>query len=91
METLPKKILRIKDFTYILPDDFSGSFDDAVSEFLKYSRNKNKHDTLSGEMNNYSSVNVLLSSDNEAKACGAYGIFELDESSGDYKLMETAN
>jgi len=84
---LPKKILRIKDFTYILPDNFNGSFEDALQNFQEYNKQMKKPSELTNENNDYSATAALLSVNNESKACGAYGIFELDHDTGKYKLV----
>lgn len=88
MIQLPKKILRIKELTYILPDDFDGTFDDAINFFLEY-RDANKSDAkFIDPIEKFSTIEVLLLSriKNDVKACGQYGIFELVD--GSYKIVE---
>lgn len=88
---LPKKILRIKDFTFILPDDFEGSFEDALQSFNEYNKQHKKPSTLADIDEKYSATAALLSSKNESKACGAYGIFAFNTEIGKYELVESPN
>jgi hypothetical protein len=91
-DDLPKKILRIKDFTYILPDNFSGSFEDALKNFLEYNEQKKQSkDSLCDDSADYSSVKTLLSTEDDSKASGAYGIFEFDAELGKYVLVASEN
>lgn len=75
---LPKNILRVRDLTFILPDDFNGTFEDAFEEFIRYRKiniDKAKKIVDSGDI---SSIEMLLAShSDEMRACGEYGIFQL--------------
>lgn len=89
MPNLPKKILRIKDFTFILPDDFVGSFEDALNSFMDYTTEKLNPEAEKGVPDVYSSVRTLFSSENAERVCGSYGIFEFDTTTGKYELIES--
>ena len=75
----PKKILKISDLTFILPDNFSGNLQNALMLLAAYlnvvwhtdytSKNKNRCFSDSGE------IRVDM----------RYGIFEIDEN-GDYQI-----
>lgn len=77
-DELPKHLLVIKDFTFTLPEDFSGSFEDAVMEFLKYRR---EHVALkvTNIGQDASSTEIILSDDGKNRACGAYAVCHLGE------------
>ena len=73
-KALPKKILVIKDCTFILPDDFEGSVDDAFDELLKYRRDNLKN-------GRYLDDNSLLHGKDREKCCGHYALYELIDGS----------
>ena len=73
-DALPKKILMIKDCTFILPDDFSGTIEDAFDNFLKYRSGHLQNAQFVDDSNLFSTFDVLLHSGNEPKACGQYAI-----------------
>ena len=85
-ENLPKKILMIKDCTFILPDDFDGTLEDAFSKFLEYRSSNLDNAKYIDDSNIFSTFDVLLHSGSEPKACGQYGIYELVD--GRYKLAD---
>ena len=76
MEELPKKILMIKDLTFILPDDFHGSVEDAFTELLKYRDGHLQNATYNDPLGLFSSFNLLVHSDSGARVCGHYGLYE---------------
>lgn len=85
-EALPKKILRIKDLMFILPDTFSGDLSQALELFLKYREKnaKNRHTVDPDDI--LSAAEILMMTINEsAKFCGQYGIFELVDT--EYELI----
>lgn len=82
MNRFPKKLLRITDLTFVLPDDFNGDFLDALNILTNYVNNRNSFDNV--EDKNTSTVESLLN-DNTSKLCMKFGIFEADEDNN-YKL-----
>ena len=85
-EALPKKLLMIKDCTYILPDDFNGTIEDAFDHFLRYRASHLKDAQYIDDSNLFSTFDVLLHSGDEPRVCGQYAIYELVD--GKYKLSE---
>ena len=74
---LPKKILVIKDCTFILPDDFEGTVEDAFNELLKY-RNAHLQDgRYLDDDQLFSSFDILLHSVVKSKCCAHYALYEL--------------
>lgn len=84
---LPKKLLIIKDLTFILPDDFNGSLSEAFIEFVKYRKHYEDTARLITEINQENSYEILISTKDKEKVCGQYGLFELTED-GTYKYIE---
>jgi len=83
MAKLPKKLLRIEELTFILPDDFDGGAIDAMETLLEYIK-KNEVRYLS---DNDSTMVSLLTSPENPRLCFKYGIFEKVDDQP-YKLME---
>ena len=90
MRNVPKKILLIKDLTFILPDNFSGSFTEAIDEFIKHRKDVLKIPKLPDNDEDSTFKSLLLEDDNTLRACMIYVIFEIDES-GEYKIIESSN
>lgn len=82
MSMFPKKLLRITDLTFVLPDDFNGDFTDALNILTNYVNSKNNFDNV--EDKNTSTVESLLN-DTASKLCMKFGIFEADDDNN-YKL-----
>lgn len=87
---LPKKILLIKDLTFILPDDFNGSLSDAFNEFIRYRKEYEKNAKLIQSDNQSNSYETLISSKVNEKVCGQYGLFELTDD-GTYKILDSTS
>ena len=85
-QTLPKKILLIKDCTFILPDDFEGSYEDAFSKFLEYHKKHLKDAIAVDDSNIFSTFDILLHSNKSSKVCGQYAVYELVD--GKYQVMD---
>ena len=85
-DTLPKKILMIKDCTFILPDNFEGTIEDAFNQFLEYRASNLKNAQFIDDGNIFSTFDVLLHSGKKPKACGQYAIYELID--GKYKIVD---
>ena len=75
--TLPKKILIIKDCTFILPDDFHGSAEEAFEDFLKYRAAHIEDASYYDDSNLFSTFDILLHSGAKPRVCGQYAIYEL--------------
>ncbi len=84
---LPKKLLIIKDLTFILPDDFNGTLSEAFIEFVKYRKNYEDTAKLISEANPENSYEILITAKDKEKVCGQYGLFELADD-GTYKYIE---
>lgn len=82
---LPKKLLTIKECTFILPDDFDGSIEDAFTEFLKYRQSNLKKAEMLDEHGLLSTFSLLMTRDN-CRACGQYSLLELKN--GSYVAMQ---
>lgn len=82
MNTFPKKLLRITDLTFVLPDDFDGDFIDALNILTNYVNRKHKLDQMDDKST--STVESLLINSN-SKLCMKFGIFEADDDNN-YKL-----
>ncbi len=83
---LPKKILVIRDCTFILPEDFSGTLEDAFTEFLKYRINLQNKPKIVDEHGLFSAFNVLLHYGTNECVCGEYALYELIDDK--YKLID---
>ncbi len=82
--TLPKKILRIKDLTFILSDEFSGDLSDALKEFIDYKEQFKSNAKYIYPDERFTSIEILASTN--SKVCGEYGLFELVD--GTYKFIQ---
>ena len=84
-KTLPKKVLVIKDCTFILPEDFDGTVEEAFSEFIKYRASSLPNATHINDSNLFSTFDLLLHSEG-SKVCGQYAIYEFVD--GRYQLAK---
>lgn len=89
--TLPKKILRIEDLIFILPDDFDGDLQSGLRLLADYldvefkkdkNSKKSKRSTSNVEKDN---LTILLENKDTVQVAMNYGIFEIDEN-GNYNL-----
>ena len=89
--TLPKKILRIEDLIFILPDDFDGDLRSGLRLLADYldmefkkdkNSKKSKRSTSNVEKDN---LTMLLENKDTVQVAMNYGIFEIDEN-GNYNL-----
>ena len=89
--TLPKKILRIEDLIFILPDDFDGDLQSGLRLLADYldvefkkdkNSKKSKRSTSNVEKDN---LTMLLENKDTVQVEMNYGIFEIDEN-GNYNL-----
>lgn len=89
--TLPKKILRIEDLIFILPDDFDGDLQSGLRLLADYLDMEFKKDKKSkktkGSASNVEKDNLtmLLENKDTVQVAMNYGIFEIDEN-GNYNL-----
>ena len=82
---LPAKILRIRDLTFILPEDFNGDLHDALKEFMIY-RDKHKENAAFVDDEDKSTVDLLFINDGDERVFGEYGLFYLVD--GAYKIIQ---
>lgn len=89
--TLPKKILRIEDLIFILPDNFDGDLQSGLRLLADYldmefkkdkNSKKSKRSTSNVEKDN---LTMLLENKDIVQVAMNYGIFEIDEN-GNYNL-----
>lgn len=85
-DNLPKKILMIKDCTFILPDNFNGSIEEAFNKFLEYRSTHLQNAQFIDDGNLFSAFDVLLHSGDTPKVCGQYAIYELID--GKYRISD---
>lgn len=84
---LPKKILRIKDLTFILPEEFEGDLKEAIEEFVKYREAYKEMVTFITDNDEVSSTQLLFEcGTNNERVCGEYGLFALVD--GSYKIIQ---
>ena len=86
MEELPKKMLIIKDCTFILPADFSGTVEDAFTEFLNYRANNLDNAKYCDPNGLFSPFNLLIHGSGNSRACGQYVLYELKD--GQYVAVD---
>lgn len=79
----------IKDCTFILPEDFNGSLEDAFTEFLKYRTSHLDGASRVDDSNIFSTFDILMHSNKDAKVCGQYAIYELVD--GSYHILNSEN
>lgn len=90
MATLPKKILKIRDAVFVLPDDFEGSFHDALHEFLKYQESlAEPHDTFKDPNGLLTPLGILLGDEDGHRVAAELSIYELKD--GNYIPVDKAN
>lgn len=82
---LPRKLLRVEDLTFVLPDDFEGELDDAIELLLNYLRERLCHCEIT-DKSEEEKLAAILNSDNNRKVSLNYGIFEID-GDGVYQLQ----
>lgn len=68
---IPNHILRIEDLTFVLSDDFTGDFIDALEELLEYSKERLPHRIYIND--DASTIPNALES--ESRLCMKYGLF----------------
>lgn len=83
---LPRKLLVIKDCTFILPDGFDGSVEDAFAEFIKYRAENLPSAQYINDSNLFSTFDILLHAGSSTRVCGQYAIYELID--GKYQLAD---
>lgn len=89
MVELPKKILRIHELTFILPDDFDGTVENAMDLLLTYRKDHLKDARYSDPNNVMSTMELLVTSDKDEKVCGDGALYELVD--GKYHLIDATN
>ena len=76
----------IKDCTFILPDNFEGTLEDAFNKFLEYRSANLKNAQYVDDGNLFSTFDVLLHSGENPRVCGQYAIYELID--GKYRIAD---
>ena len=77
-QKLPKKLLKVEDLTFVLPDDFEGGLEDAfrlLHEFIHEAMEKSIRTDKSEEER----LAEILNSKNNHRVEISYGIFELGD------------
>lgn len=75
---LPKKLLRVEDLTFVLPDDFEGGLEDAFRLLIDYIHDAMKNSVVTSK-NADERLATVLDNDTNRKVSMNYGIFELGE------------
>lgn len=86
--TLPKKILRIEDLIFILPDDFDGDLQSGLrllADYLDMEFKKGKKNPRPPSDVEKDNLTTLLENKDTVQVAMNYGIFEIDEN-GNYNL-----
>jgi hypothetical protein len=81
---LPKKILRVEDLTFILPDDFDGDLQSALRLLANYLDVEFQNGKFNPKEKS-EKFPSLFEDDGTNRASMKYGIFEMDEN-GNYQL-----
>lgn len=85
--SLPKKIFRVKELTFVLPDDFEGTIDDAFACLLEYRKQPHEPYKLFDKDGLFSTLEVLVHGEGSPRCCGEYGIYVLGPD-GCYKVEQ---
>ena len=90
MDTLPKKILRIRDLTFILPEDFEGTVEEAFTLLLEY-RIHHRDNARYGDPNGLLSSLQYLASDSGKgqRVCGDGSLYALEDNR--YVMIDATN
>lgn len=87
-DTLPKKILMVKDCTFILPDGFDGTLEDAFTEFLEYRVKHLSEAKYIDDSGIFSTFDILMHSGKKPRVCGQYAMYELVD--GKYRIIDNS-
>ena len=69
-DKIPKKILLIRDCTFILPNDFNGTIEDAFKEFLKYREENIQSATYVSDTGLFSTFDLILYANYDKRVYG---------------------
>lgn len=78
----PKKVLHINNSAFILPDDFSGTLQDAMKLFLDYHNGiheNNKSEIQVDPSGLFTPIGILAVAGDEIKCCVEAHIYELSD------------
>lgn len=75
---LPRKLLRVEDLTFVLPDDFEGGLEDAIQLLLDYIRERMDNSERT-DKSEEEKLATLLNSENNRRVAMNYGIFEMND------------
>ena len=79
----------IKDCTFILPDNFNGTLEDAFSEFLKYRTSHLSEANYVDDSGIFSTFDILMHNGKKTKVCGQYAMYELVD--GKYRIIDNSH
>lgn len=85
----PKKVLHIYDAVFVLPDDFSGTIQDAMKLFLEYQNKVSKENIPESKIDPnrlFTPLGILTVSRDKIKCCMEARLYELKD--GYYVEME---
>ena len=85
----PKKVLHIYDAVFILPDDFSGTIQDAMKLFLEYQNKVSEENIPESKLDPnrlFTPLGILTISPDDIKCCMEAKLYELKD--GYYVEME---
>ena len=85
----PKKVLHIYDAVFVLPDDFSGTIQDAMKLFLEYQNKVSKENIPESKIDPnrlFTPLGILTVSRDKIKCCMEARLYELKD--GYYIEME---
>ena len=85
----PKKVLHIYDAVFVLPDDFSGSIQDAMKLFLEYQNKASEENIPESKLDPnrlFTPLGILTISPDKIKCCMEAKLYELKD--GYYVEME---
>lgn len=75
---LPKKLLKIEDLTFVLPDDFEGGLEEAFQVLIDFIHDAMERSLVTDKSEDERLVEIL-NSENNRRVELSYGIFELGE------------
>jgi hypothetical protein len=82
---LPKKVLRIEDLTFILPDDFDGNLQSALRLLAEYLDIEFRDGKFDPKGKSEKMPSLFEDTEGNNRAAMMYGIFEIDDD-GNYHL-----
>ncbi len=75
---LPKKLLKVEDLTFVLPDDFEGGLEDAFQVLIEFIHEAMEKSLVTDKSED-ERLAEILNSENNRRVEISYGIFELGD------------